>query len=139
MPFQLVTALVNLGSRNETIVPLDPPVTYPEYLVLRAIHGSGAVTDPVDVGDLEEDRSDEEERRRLAVRFGDEVVKELFPGALAKLPERGDLPTLDEVKAVREATEKAKAEARAKAKKVKKTAAPAAIDDQLGDLEGKGA
>ena len=147
MAFQLVTAMVNIGGSADrnTVVALEPPVTYPELLVIKYLHGENSVTDVIDVGDLKEERGNDEERNRLRGKYGDELVKELFPGALSRLPERGEFPTVEQVWAINAEVEAAKRRAiqsqkqpapPAPAKPAK--AAASALDDQLGDL-GKGA
>lgn len=112
--FQLVQCRVNIGARGDTIVVTDPPVTYPEYLLLRYIHGEGAVTEPCDAGEVDVD--DIEERRRLGQKYGDKLVGEIFPGAFARLPARGDMPTIEEHREIIRAADEAASAVRAKQK-----------------------
>lgn len=107
------------GDRDNTVVKNQfEPVSYPEFLVLQAIHGGpDHVHSAVVVG--EQDLDPAAERERLSLKYGASLVLGLFPGALAMMP-LGDasLPTLDEVKA----GEAAASEARAKTRKVAKAA-----------------
>ncbi len=125
---QLVICLVDLGGLHETVVTTDPPVTYPEYLVLRYLHGDANVTEPREAG--EADITSEEERKRLCQKFGDKVINEIFPGSFSRLPERGDMPTVKEFQEVANAIAAAAAETRAKQRsKTTKAAKPIDLED----------
>ena len=118
--FQMLGCEINIGGdRDNTVVKNQfDPVTYPEFLVLQAIHGGpDHVHSAVVVG--EDERDPAAERDRLSLKYGAPLVMGLFPGALAMVP-LGDasLPTLAEVKA----GEAAASEARAKTRKIAKTA-----------------
>lgn len=116
--YQLVGASINLGGKRDhvTVRGIDQPLTYPEVLVLRTLHGGNEhVHSEVDLG-LTEDRTPEDEFRRLTEIYG-RVVADVFPpvGGSVMLP-TGDaaIPTADEVAAADAAAEAARAEARAK-------------------------
>lgn len=121
---QMLGCEINIGGDRDNTVVKDQfdPVSYPEYLVLQAVHGGvDHVHGAVVVGEAELDPN--AERERLSLKYGQQLVMGLFPGALAMMPV-GDasLPTLDEVKA----GEAASAEARAKTRKNTKAAVTAA-------------
>jgi len=114
--FQLLTGFVHLGGSRDNVAfrGSDEPMTYPEALILRAIHGGEEyVSDLVDVGVVE--RDDMEELERLKLRYGAEVER-MFPlvAGQVSLPAANDgIQTLAEVKAVAEATAKAREGVRA--------------------------
>ena len=134
--FQLLTGFVNLaGDRNNVAYRgTDSPITYPESLVLQAVHGGGEhVHTLIEIGEVE--RSPEEELERLTLRYG-KVAADVFPSlnGRATLPERDDaLPTAEAVAASREAATEALASAKTKANKTKtdKTKAPDTPDAGL--------
>ena len=72
------------GSLENTVIK---EVSAPEIAVLRAIHGDDALvnTSKTRLDDAVTSRS---ERERLQKTYGDEVLKQLFPGALSVLPSR---------------------------------------------------
>lgn len=124
--FQLLGCEINVGGDRDNTVVRDQfdPVTYPEYLVLQALHGGADhVHDAVVVGEADIDPA--AERDRLALKYGADLAMGLFPGALAMLP-LGDasLPTLAEVQAGKKAATEARATVRAKAKTEPKAALP---------------
>lgn len=137
--FQLIGCKINIaGDRNTTIVrDRFDPVTYPEYLVLQAVHGGEEhVYDAVVVGERE---TNDDERERLVGLYGRELTLAVFPGAMRVLPLGDDtIPTLEEIEEVRAAAQKARDTVRAK--KSKKKADPveppkdAADDGALPDL-----
>lgn len=119
--FQLLGCEINVGGDRDNTVVRDQfdPVTYPEFLILQAIHGGvDHVHDAVVVGEAELDPA--AERERLALKYGAELAMGLFPGALAMLP-LGDVsfPTLAEVQAGTKAATEARAAVRAKVKTTK--------------------
>lgn len=69
---------------NVVVREYDTAVTYPELLVIKALHGSESVRDIEDAGDV--DRSPEEERDRLKSIYGQEIVKQVFPGEYQPVP-----------------------------------------------------
>jgi hypothetical protein len=69
---------------NVVVREHDTAVTYPEMLVLKALHGSESVRDIEDAGDV--DRDPAEERERLSMIYGREVVRQVFPGDHQPLP-----------------------------------------------------
>ena len=80
---ELCKATVRLGgSVGHTVEKVE--LTPPEIAVLRHIHGQDAVINilPVRV----DKRGHATERARLEGIYGEKVVAELFPGAMAKLP-----------------------------------------------------
>jgi len=132
--FQLLAVEINTGGDRDNTVVRDrfDPVTYPEYIVLQALHGGpDHVHGAVVVGHTARDGAAEKER--LSLKYGGDLVANLFPGAMAMLPE-GDvsIPTLEEV----EAGDKAAKEARKIVRKSAKAAAPAAPIAQGGGLIG---
>jgi hypothetical protein len=75
------------GDDNSIIVrDTDNPVTYPEMLVLKALHGGEHVRHIEDIGEVE--RDNEEERARLNEIYGLDIVRQCFPGV-------GDVPEKD--------------------------------------------
>ncbi|GKT32075.1 hypothetical protein ADUPG1_006326 [Aduncisulcus paluster] len=140
--FQLVSCTVNLaGDRNNAVFRgQHNPVTFPEALVLQAVHGGQEhVHTMVDVGTVERDTH--EELERLTVKYG-AIVRELFPavGGRASLPQGDDnLPTLDDVKAANEAAAEAMSKSKSKGKSGKakpKADADADAVPDLNDLPG---
>lgn len=87
MPMQLLSCEIVLGGDDKNTVVRGPsaPVTYPEMLVIAAIHGKEHVRDIRYVG--EDDRENAEERDRLARIYGEQVVARVFPGDHVPLPE----------------------------------------------------
>jgi hypothetical protein len=69
---------------NVVVREHDTAVTYPELLVIKALHGSESVREVEDVGDV--DRSPEEERDRLKSIYGNEIVRQVFPGEHQPVP-----------------------------------------------------
>lgn len=122
MKFQLLTGLVNLGGDRDNVAfrGTDNPMTYPEMLVLRHVHGrEGSAEDHVfdleEIGEVE--RSVGEERLRLMGRYGAKAVNEILPTSLpdAMFPARDDkLPSADDVLAAKNAAAKVLAERKAK-------------------------
>jgi hypothetical protein len=116
--FQLIGCEVNLnGDRDNTVVRDQfDPVTFPELLLLQAIHGGADhVHSAVSVG--HEERDINAERERLSLKYGANLVANLFPGALAALPlEDVSLPTLEEVQAGEAAAKAARKSVRDKPK-----------------------
>lgn len=85
--FQLLSCEVALAGDVLNVVARHAfiPVTYPEMLVLRYIHGGESITKIIDVGYVE--RSDAEERERLIVAYGRETIQDkMFPGIGTRLP-----------------------------------------------------
>jgi hypothetical protein len=85
--YQLLECHVALAGDILNVVHRDEyrPITYPELLVLRYMHGENAITDIYDVGAVE--RDDEREMERLCLTYSKELVKDrLFPGAGIRLP-----------------------------------------------------
>ena len=84
--FQLLSADIALGGDILNVVARHAgiPVTYPELLILRYVHGEGAVTNVFDVGWVE--REDADERQRLKETYGEKARDKLFPGAASPLP-----------------------------------------------------
>jgi len=99
--FQLLGCNIVIGGDKDNTVVRDKfdPVTLPEFIILRTIHGGvDNVTDPVVVGHREV--PPEAERERLALKYGEAIVAGLFPGAMAALPtEDASVPTDEEVEA----------------------------------------
>ena len=128
--FQLIGCTINLGGdRNSVIVRsrYDNPVTYPELMILRFIHGGDEhVHHAMAVGEVEREHGAEFER--LTRLYGDEVVVQMFPGGDRRLPTTDDLlPTDDEVFAGEAAAQAARSKARQK-RRPKEMAFPASAD-----------
>lgn len=127
--FQKIAAYINLGGKRDhvSVRGIDNPITYPELLVLRALHGGpDHVHSEVDLG-VTEDRTFEDEMRRLTETYG-KVVAQVFPtvGGMIQLPLADEaIPTADEVEAADAAAEAARAATRAKKDKAKTKAKPA--------------
>lgn len=117
---QIVTCFVVPAGDEKLMVERGPdrPVSYPEALLLAAIHGKENVRDIRLLHD--EDRDNDEERTRLALIYGDEKVQAVFGAAHQPLPE-GDARLV--TKAKRDAARaKALAEADAKTAAAEKAA-----------------
>lgn len=85
--FQLLSCDIALGGDILNVVSRHAfiPVTYPEMLVLKYLHGENAVTNIFDVGYVE--REERAEYARLVETYKSEVISEkLFPGAGTRLP-----------------------------------------------------
>ena len=89
--FHLIGCEVHVGGNRDTTVVKgadNDGVTLPELYVLRAVHGGPEhVHSEVIVGEVE--RSAEEERERLSLIYGYNVVAAVFPGV-------SPLPTTDD-------------------------------------------
>lgn len=114
---QLISCRINIGGDRNNVVVRGPdrPVTFPEALVLQALHGgSDHVHSLVDVGSEERDISEEFER--LVLTYGG-IVRSLFPspGGRPSIP-LGDenIPTLEAVTAARQAHQATLDEARSR-------------------------
>lgn len=124
--FQLLTGYINLGGSRDNVVYKGPddPMTYPEALILQAIHGGTEhVHTLVEIGTVEREPADE--YSRLEAKYG-KIVGVMFPGALGvkAMPTHSpDIPTVEDVRAAEEAAARAVAER--KAGKKSKTAKPA--------------
>jgi hypothetical protein len=136
--FQLLHGEVNLAGDRAMSVPRGRknPMTFPEVLVLRALHGGEEhVHSLVEAGSV--DRDPQAEMERLTVKYG-KIVKTLFPamGGRAQLP-TGDntIPTIEDQKAAEEAAAKAIAERKSKSKA--KKAKPKDEDDDTESAEDK--
>ena len=84
---QLLSCHLAVAGDDRNIVhrDYDTAVTYPELLVLRALHGSESVREVADFGDVERDPA--EERQRLINIYGRQIVDHVFPGEHTQLPE----------------------------------------------------
>lgn len=91
---EIANVIVNLGGDAGNQVPKDS-VTPAEIAILRAIHGEDGVVDIEPAGEI--DRPQARERERLTfiyghARGGDDsgqpIMKQLFPGIGARLPEK---------------------------------------------------
>jgi hypothetical protein len=85
---QLLSCHIAIAGDDNSIVvrDIDNPVTYPEMLVLKALHGGEHVRHVEDVGEVE--RDNETERARLNEIYGLDIVRQCFPGV-------GDIPEKD--------------------------------------------
>jgi len=114
--FQLLGAVIDIGSDRDNTVVRDKfdPITYPELLILRAIHGGEEhVHSVVAVGYAE--RENKHEIERLSIKYGERLVRGLFPGALTMLPlEDPAFPTEEEVVEGEHAAKQARSRVRAK-------------------------
>lgn len=85
--FQLLACDVALAGDILNVVARHRfnPVTYPEMLTLRAIHGQNAVENVFLCGHVI--RDEETERNRLVAIYGEEIInKRMYPGAGARIP-----------------------------------------------------
>lgn len=84
---QLLSCQVSVAGDDDCIVVKDhdTAVTFPELLVLKALHGEESVRNVAEVGDIE--RDPEEERQRLQGIYGAEIVRQVFPVMHQALPE----------------------------------------------------
>lgn len=139
--FQLLSATINIGaSRDHTVVRgPDDPITYPEMLILQAVHGGiEHVHSVVSVGKA--DREMSAERERLTQTYGIAFVQSVFPGITTPLPLSDDtIPTIEEhnavLKAVGEVRTKVRA-SKAKATSVPEPAPVPAAAPAVPDLTG---
>lgn len=136
--FQLLTGYINIaGNRNSvTYRGPDNPITYPESLVLAAVHGGAEhVHTLIAVGEVE--RTMEEEYERLLLRYG-RAARDGFPlvNGRVSLPLGDDkLPTAEEVAAGEEAALKAREEARSKKARKSKSKSGSKPDDADADAD----
>jgi len=122
--FQKLICSIALQGSNESVVvrSLGEEITYPELLVIKALHGGGAVMDVLETG-YTEDREHEDERKRLMALYGDRVVQEVFGlGLVQPLPVKGEFMTLEEYQA--QQAEYAAIRARRAAERAEKKAGP---------------
>lgn len=84
--FQLLRCKIALAGDREQVVHRhrDNPILYPELLVLQFIHGDDAITDLATVGVWNTTYTNVMDR--LCALYGDEAVKEVYPGARPQLP-----------------------------------------------------
>lgn len=143
--FQLLTGFVNLnGDRGNTVFRgIDDPMTYPEMLALRVLHGGDEhVHNIVEVGTV--DRAPMEEFQRLSVKYGQHLIANMFPGVgnTRVIPARDDsIPTREDVEAANAAAAEALAARKNGSRKSKPKAAtetpaptPAPDPDTVPDL-----
>jgi len=139
---QLVSAYINLSGSNENVVFRGgaEAITFPESLVLAAIHGGAENVHDVVVQGFT-DRSIAEEHRRLTEIYGD-VVSKVFPtvGGTAMMQLTDDqLPTQEEVEAgaaaQAEATAKVRKARTAKATPTPTPAAAAPVNEDMPSLD----
>jgi fructose-specific component phosphotransferase system IIB-like protein len=83
---QLMKCHIAVGGDDLNVVVRDhdTAVTYPELLVIKALHGGENVREIEDAGDV--DRDPAEERERLSMIYGREIVRQVFPGDHSPLP-----------------------------------------------------
>lgn len=113
--FQLLSAYINLAGDRDNVVYRGPdnPITFPEAMILRVLHGGDDhVHTLIVVGETE--RATDEERARLGEKYGTALLNTIFPQGMPLPSGSPSLPTLEEVQAAEQAAEKARAEARAK-------------------------
>jgi hypothetical protein len=84
---QLLSCYISIAGDDDQIVVRehDSAVTFPEMLILKALHGGDSVRNIKDAGEVE--RDSDEERQRLIALYGYEIVKQVFPGEHTALPE----------------------------------------------------
>jgi len=122
--FQLLSCYVHLGGERGNVVfrGKSMPVTYPETLLLQAIHGGQEhVHSLIAIGEVE--RTHEEEFMRLQERYG-AIVKTAFPTLAGRvsLPEKDDsVPTQEEVDEVKSVSDAAMKSVKAKRGRPKAT------------------
>lgn len=76
----MCTCMVQLLNDSRTVIYRGPtkPVSWPEIEVLMELHGEHAVTEIEVIEDA--DANPVDEVKRLAYRYGGDLVKTLFPG-----------------------------------------------------------
>lgn len=62
------------------------PVSYPEVLILRAIHGDDSVRDIEPCLVEHVTRTEQNEPNYLAMRYGPGLVQQMFPGVRPQMP-----------------------------------------------------
>jgi len=84
---QLLSCSIALGGDDHSVVfrEYDTAITFPELLVLKALHGGENIRNIKDAGEVE--RDSDEERQRLLALYGIEVMKQVFPVEHQPLPE----------------------------------------------------
>jgi len=84
---QMLSCAIAVGGDDHSIVrrEYDTAVTFPELLILKALHGPENVRDIADAGDVARDPDDE--RERLRSLYGNAIVMQVFPGEHTALPE----------------------------------------------------
>jgi hypothetical protein len=87
--FQQLSATLALGGdiRNTVVFDRFEPITFPEYLCIIVAHGEAAITDVRDIC-VPVERTEEEERTRLELKFGKPLVAQCFPGMGMEMPTR---------------------------------------------------
>ena len=91
--YQLLRCMVALGGDDGTTVYRDRsrPILFPELIILQFLHGEEAVTDVHVVGTC--DIPVDEALLRLLTIYGEDVVRQIFPGARPNLPRAdGSIP-----------------------------------------------
>jgi hypothetical protein len=118
--YQLLECFINIGGHRDaaTFKGGSTPVTYPELLILKTLHGAEHVYDVAQTGETD-DIDPTSEFNRLSEKYGG-VVRALFPvlGDNVSLPV-GDysFPTCEEVLAASKASDEAMKATRAKRRK----------------------
>jgi hypothetical protein len=129
--YQLLECFINIGGHRDaaTFKGGSTPVTYPELLILKTLHGAEHVYDVAQTGETD-DIDPTSEFNRLSEKYGG-VVRALFPvlGDNVSLPV-GDysFPTCEEVLAAYKASDEAMKATRAKRRKAVPDADAAAPD-----------
>lgn len=84
---QMLSCAIAVAGDDHSIVRRehDTAVTFPELLILKALHGSESVRDIADAGVVSRDPDDE--RQRLRSLYGAQIVMQVFPGEHTALPE----------------------------------------------------
>lgn len=121
---QVLTGFVNIGGDRGNVAfrGNDAPMTYPEMLILRHIHGAEGSGDDHVYGLEEIDRRDiniSEERLRLMQTYGTDAVNAVIPTSIpdAMFPLKDDkIATADDVAAASAAAAKVLAERKSKNK-----------------------
>lgn len=78
------TAKVLIHINGEPFNVVEKPLTAPEIVIIRRLHGADSVQDPVRIEDRATSNGDE--LNRLREVYGDAIVTECFPGAMPQLP-----------------------------------------------------
>jgi hypothetical protein len=71
------TAQVEILINGEVLNTVVKPVTVAEAVILKSLHGSDCLLNPV---------SDKDESDRLRSVYTDKVVRKVFPGSIPSLP-----------------------------------------------------
>lgn len=134
--FQLLGATIHIGGDRDNTVVRDQfdPITFPEFVILRTLHGGADHVHSL-VAHGHDERDPNNERERLALKYGEGIVSALFPGAMTGLPtEDPTIVTADELAAGETAAKAARTRVRKATPAPEPVSDPAPSKDKLPDL-----